>query len=33
MRTYIWRGVVYYITEEEYEGLVNGWLNPADLFG
>lgn len=33
MRTYIYKGVTYVITEEEYEGLVNGWLNPADLFG
>lgn len=33
MRTYIWRGVKYTITEDEYQGLLNGWLNPADLFG
>lgn len=33
MKTYIWRGVVYTITDEEFEGLKNGWLNPADLFG
>lgn len=33
MKTYIWKGVTYTITEEEFEGLRNGWLNPNDLFG
>lgn len=33
MKTYIWKGVEYTITEEEFEALRSGWLNPADLFG
>ena len=33
MKTYIWKGVTNTITEEEFEGLRNGWLNPNDLFG
>lgn len=33
MRTYIYNGVEYVITEEEFEGLVNGWLVAKDLFG
>lgn len=33
MKTYIWNGVTYVITEEEFYNLRAGWLNPADLFG
>ena len=32
MRTILYMGVEYTITEEEYQGLVNGWLSFTDLF-
>ena len=32
-RTYWYQGVMYLITEEEYQDLVNGWVNPKDMFG
>lgn len=33
MKTYIWKGVVYTITEEEFNDLRNGWVKPEDMFG
>ena len=33
MKTYIYKGVVYYITEEEFNDLRDGWIKPEDLFG
>lgn len=33
MKTYIWKGVVYTITEEEFNDLRNGWIKPEDMFG
>lgn len=33
MKTYIWNGVEYTVTEEEFEGLLNGWLSAKDMFG
>ena len=32
MRTISYNGVMYTITEEEYQGLVNGWLSFSDPF-
>lgn len=32
MKAYIWNNVIYYITEEEFYGLRDGWLNPKDMF-
>ena len=33
MRTYIWKGVIYNVTEEEFQDLISGWVRPQDLFG
>lgn len=33
MKTYIWKGVVYTITEEEFNNLRSGWVKPEDMFG
>ncbi len=32
MRTITYNGVEYTITEDEYQGLVHGWLSFTDLF-
>ena len=33
MRTYIWKGVVYTITEDEFKALLEGWIRPEEIFG
>lgn len=33
MKTYWFNGVEYVVTEEEFDGLLNGWLNAVDMFG
>ena len=33
MRNYIYKGVVYTITEEEFQDLMEGWIRPEDMFG
>jgi hypothetical protein len=33
MKTYIYNGVEYIISEEEFMDLVNGWVTAKDMFG
>lgn len=33
MKTYIYNGVEYIISEQEFEDLVNGWVTSKDMFG
>ena len=33
MKTYIYNGVEYIISEQEFEDLVNGWVTGKDMFG